>query len=130
MIPKWIYKQDLDLYFGVMKTGKFPKFDWSVIKRLISICDYFKNFDLMNTLINEIIIPNLDKFTCLKILKDYLEKLDNEDTKQYYTEIIQKCFEISAKNIFYLVNNHQNELAMLKDDSLEEIIERFIIILI
>ena len=92
----------------------------------MSICEYLKNYELMNTLINEIIIPNLDKFTCLKILKDYLEKLDNEETKHYYIEILQKCFEISAKNIFYLINNQQNELAMLNEDSLEEIIERYI----
>ncbi len=79
-------------------------------------------------MISENILPSLDKFTCLKILKDYLEKLENEHTKHLYIELIQRSFETASKNIFYLINNHQNELALLKHDSLEEIIERLIII--
>ena len=69
-------------------------------------------------------MPNLDKFTCLKILKDYLDKVDNEQTKSLYTDLVQRCFEIASKNIFYLINNHQSDLAILNEESLEEIIER------
>ena len=114
----------MELYFNIVVSGKLPKLDSNHIKKVISVCEYFKNVELISTIINENIIPNLDKFSCLKILKDYLEKLENENTKHLYIEIIQKCFEIASKNIFYLINNHQNELAMLKENSLEEIIER------
>lgn len=123
-MPKWIERNYLDLYFGILSNGKFPKLDFNHTKKLISICEYFKNYDLINTLVSENILTNLDKFSCLKILKDYLEKLDNEHIRHLYIEVIQRCFEMASKNIFYLINNHQNELALLKQDSLEEIIER------
>jgi len=127
-LPKWIERSSLDLYFNVVSNLKFQKLDFNQIKKLTSICEYFKNFDIINTVISENILPSLDKFTCLKILKDYLEKLENEHTKHLYIELIQRSFETASKNIFYLINNHQNELALLKHDSLEEIIERLIII--
>lgn len=123
-MPKWIERNQLDLYFGILSNGKIPKLDYNHTRKFIFVCEYFKNRDLINTVINENILPNLDKFSCLKILKDYLERSDNEQTRHLYIDIIQKCFEIAAKNIFYLINNHQNELALLKQDSLEEIIER------
>ena len=123
-MPKWIERSYLDLYFSITVNGKFPKMDSHATKKLISICEYFKNIDLIGNLINEIIMPNLDKFTCLKILKDYLDKVYNEQTKSLYTDLVQRCFEIASKNIFYLINNHQSDLAILNEESLEEIIER------
>lgn len=124
VLPKWIERNYIDLYFSVVSNVKLHKLDFNQMKRLISVCEYFRNNEIIISLISENILPTLDKFTCLKILKDYLEKLENQNTKHLYIELIQKSFETASKNIFYLINNHQNELALLKHDCLEEIIER------
>lgn len=124
VLPKWIEKTHLELYFSIMINGKLPKIDSHVTKKVLSICEYFRNYDLIGNLINDVIMPNLDKFSCLKILNDYLDKLDDKLTKTIYSELVQRCFEIASKNIFYLINNHQSDLALLKEDSLDEIIER------
>ena len=108
-----------------MLTHRLPKFDLLITKKLICLSDYFKNTELIKTLINECLFPNLDKLTCLRILRDYIDLIQNDQTKYLYFEIIQKCIEIASKNIFYLINNNQEDLALLKEDSLEEIIEKY-----
>ena len=124
MLPKWVEKKMFELYFNIILTNKLPKFDLIVTKKLIVLSDFLKNSDLIKTLINECLFPNLDKLTCLRILRDYIDLIQNDQTRFLYIEIIQKCIEIASKNIFFLVNNNQEDLALLKEDSLEEIIEK------
>ena len=124
MLPKWIEKKMLELYFNILITNKLPKFDLVVTKKLICLSDYLKNSDLIKTLINECLFPNLDKLSCLRILRDYIDLIQTDQTRFLYIEIVQKCIEIASKNIFYLINNNQEDLALLREDSLEEIIEK------
>lgn len=55
---------------------------------------------------------------------DYIKEIYKEETKFLFIELIQNCIDISSKNIFYLINNQQDDLSSIGEDSLEEIIER------
>lgn len=112
----------VELYFSLVLTGKLPKFDMNITKKLIQVSEFFKNKHIVKTLIDECLVPNLDKMTCLRILRDYFDQIKSND---HYFELVSKCIEIASKNIFFLIHNNQEELARLSEDSLEEIIGRY-----
>jgi hypothetical protein len=61
----------------------------------------------------------------LKIIKDYINFIYDDNTKDIFINLIQNSIELASKNIYYLINNFQEELFSISEDSLEEIIERY-----
>ena len=98
--------------------------DLLTCKKLVELSTFFNNEALIKTLIHESILPCLDKTSCIRILGDYIKEIYKEETKFLFIELIQNCIDISSKNIFYLINNQQDDLSSIGEDSLEEIIER------
>lgn len=97
------------------------------IKKVLSLCDYFKNEELTSVVLNEYILPGLDKFSCIRILKDFSERLefDHPVNGNVYFEIVEKAYDIASKNIFFLINNQQSDMALLKEELIENVIERY-----
>lgn len=54
-----------------------------------------------------------------------MDYIYDESTRPLFVEIIQTCIETASKNIFYLINNQNDDLFSISEDSLEEIIERY-----
>ncbi len=73
----------------------------------------------------ESIFSQLDKNTCLKIIKDYIRKLYDNQTKQLFIGLIQSAIDLAADNIFYLINMKYSELISIGLDPIEEIIEHY-----
>jgi hypothetical protein len=130
LLPKWIEKKSFEIFLKLLKinspsNNSANKIDLNTCKKLIDISIFFKAFHIAENLISDSILPNLEKQTCLKIIKEYIHLIYEEDTRGIFVDLIHKCIEISSKNIFYLINNQQDELFSLTEDSLEEIIERY-----
>jgi hypothetical protein len=75
--------------------------------------------------VKESIFSQLDKNTCLKIIKDYIRKLYDNQTKQLFIGLIQSAIDLAADNIFYLINMKYSELISIGLDPIEEIIEHY-----
>lgn len=128
VLPKWIEKKDFELFLNFLlltSQGQVQKFDQLTCKRLIDISVFFKSMNSVKNLVNDCILPNLEKQTCLKLIKDYIDFLYDEETRNPFVSLVQKCMEIAAKNIFYLINNQSDQLFQISKESLEEIIERY-----
>jgi len=123
-LPKWIEKKFFELFLNAIQTQKILKFDLLTCKKLVELSIFFNNENFIRTLINESILPNLDKASCIQILGDYIKEIYKEDTKFLFIDLVQNCIDISSKNIFYLVNNQLDDLSSIGEDTLEEIIER------
>ncbi len=67
----------------------------------------------------------MEKNTCLKIIKDYINYIYEENSKNLFLELIQTSIDIASNNIYYLISNLNDELFSISEDSLEEIIERY-----
>ena len=105
-----------------MTTKKPLNLDLSCSKKLILLSQYLLNDTLILTVIEDCIVPNITKYTCLRVLLDYFDKLSENNI---YLQLIQNCIEVASKNIYFLINNQSDEIAMLKDETIEEIIERY-----
>lgn len=79
----------------------------------------------MEKLIDECIFPSLEKNNCLRIIKEYIKKLYDNNTKRVFINLIQAAIDLASNNIFYLINNKYNELIGIGIDPLEEIIEHY-----
>ena len=106
-----------------MTSSKPLNFDFSCSKKLILLSNYLLNHSLTQIIINDCVIPNITKYTCLRILLDYYSSLPENAV---YLNLIQNCIEIASKNIYFLINNQNDEINMLNDEIIEEIIERYL----
>jgi hypothetical protein len=127
-LPQWIEKDNLELFLSLICGGNKAKLDLESSRKVIDIAVYFKAYNLIKSIICDSIIPNLDKHTCLKIIKNYIKFIydDNSSIKGLFVNLVLYTFEIASKNIYYLLNNSPDELFSISDDSLEEIIERYL----
>ncbi len=111
------------MYLNI-QSSKNLKLDLLNSKKLIDLSILFDNENLIITIVNDCIMPNVDKGSCIRILGDYIKELYKEErTRLLFVDLVQSCIDIASKNIFYLINNQQDELSMIGEDSLEEIIE-------
>ena len=72
VLPKWIEKKDFELFLNFLlltSQGQVQKFDLVTCKRLIDISVFFKSLISVKNLVNDCILPNLEKQTCLKLIK-------------------------------------------------------------
>lgn len=127
LLPKWVDKKHFEYFLNllVIRSPTPSKLDLHMAKKIIDISVFLKTYFLIKNIISDSILPTLDRHTSLRILKDYIHLLYEEDTRGIVISLIQKSIEISADNIFYLINNHQDDLFSLSKDTLEEIIERY-----
>lgn len=99
--------------------------DLQIQKKIVEISIYFKAYNITKIIVEEYITPNLDKTTCLQILHDYMEYIYNEEYRNIFLNLIHVCMGIASNNIYYLVNNKNEDLFSIPEDSLEEIFERY-----
>jgi hypothetical protein len=129
ILPKWVDKKNFEIFLNVLiiraPNPQVSKLDLFTCKKVIEIGVYLKKINLIKTIINDSICPHLDKISCLRILKDYINYLYKDDTRNLFVNIVQKSIEIASNNIFFLINNLQEELFSISKDTLEEIIERY-----
>jgi len=116
-------KQNLNY---VLNNNLNKIYDFDTTRIVIGVSIIFQTFHITKFLIDDIISPNLDKLNCLKIINDF-SNFSSADmsTQQIITQLVHKCVDLASKNIFYLINNVQDELFSISQESLEEIIERY-----
>jgi hypothetical protein len=130
VLPKWIDKKTFELFLNFelltnSVNNQKIKVDLPTCKKLVDVAVFIKSSRTITNLINECIMPNLDKLTCLKIIKNYIDLIYESEVGSNFVSLMHKCIEIAASNIFYLINNMSDELFSISKDSLEEIIEKY-----
>jgi hypothetical protein len=128
-LPKWVEKKNFEIFLNVLiirsPNPQVSKLDLHTCNKVIEIGVFLKTINVIKTIINDSILPHLEKQNCLRILKDYINYLYEEDSRVLFVNLVQKSIEIASNNIFFLVNNLQEELFSISKDTLEEIIERY-----
>src|SRR5690606_21942408 len=56
-LPRWVERRYFDLFIKLAQTSKLPKLDLTQTKKLISLCELFKTFELINILLTESVLP-------------------------------------------------------------------------
>lgn len=68
----------------------------------------------------------IDKNNCLEILDEYIGKVYSPELeKSIYLGLVQAGIEQAYKNIFFLLNNHYDQLIEINIDTIEAVIERY-----
>lgn len=117
------HKQNLNY---VLNNNLNKIYDFDTTRIVIGVSIIFQTFHITKFLIDDIISPNLDKLNCLKIINDFSNfSSADKATQLIITQLVHKCTDLASKNIFYLINNVQDELFSISQESLEEIIERY-----
>lgn len=125
LLPRNVNKESFELFINVCGSKKKQKIDLSHCQQLLIISHYFNYKPLISRIINEIISPSVEKSSALRIIKDHIKRIYDPEMKSIYMPLVQKAINISADNIFYLINNKYNDLVNLGTDAVEEIVENF-----
>lgn len=125
LLPRSVNRESFELFVNVCGSKKKQKIDLSHCHQLLTISHFFNYKPLISRIINEIILPSVEKSSSLRIIKDHIKKIYDPEVKSIYMPLVQKAINISADNIFYLINNKYNEFINLGSEAVEEIVENF-----
>ena len=125
LLPRIVDKEAFELFLNILEFNNEYHIDTNKALKLVNVADYFKYTPLLEKIIKNILIPSLDKNSCLRVIKDYTKKLYDPITKPLFLNLLQDAIDIAASNIFYLINNKSQDLLAIGLDPLEEIIENY-----
>ena len=130
-MPEWIYPSELLDYFKY--TGYNLNSLEIKLRKLLQITYFFQNFESVNLLIYNEIIPNLNNENALAFLEDSHLKLSikNSNSNLEGVPVDQVWFDLFVSSLnfvafnflFYLTNKFDNIIALNKL-LIEEVIEK------
>ena len=120
ILPRETDKSSFEIFLNLIGVKNFKKFNFVTTIKLLNISVFFKYEPLIELLLEGL---EFDKNNCLKVIREFIKKLDDIQLRPLFLDTIQKAVDVSAKNIFFLINNKYQELMSLSLSTLEEIIE-------
>lgn len=135
-LPKWIKKNDLLEYFFYYKNGILLNCKDGYYKSVLKIADFFENFELIEKIVTNNILPCLNETSALIYLAEAYEhfSINSSNNASFYNskilwfDLLISCKEYISKNLtnFLLNQNLRKTLLNLKEKVNDDIIDDYI----
>ena len=129
IFPEGIDVDSLQLFCTfLLKPEKINISNYIYLKKILNVCAFFNAKEIINNISERYIAPKIDKDNCLDIVIHFFDfiHIENETIRNIFIKIINKSLVIISQNLIYLLNNKQNKLYALNNQTIEEIVELFL----
>ena len=129
IFPEGIDVDSLQLFCTfLLKPEKINISNYIYLKKILNVCAFFNAKEIISNISERYIAPKIDKDNCLDIVIHFFDfiHIENETIRNIFIKIINKSLVIISQNLIYLLNNKQNKLYSLNNQTIEEIIELFL----
>ena len=129
IFPEGIDVDSLQLFCTfLLKPEKINISNYIYLKKILNVCAFFNAKEIINNISERYIAPKIDKDNCLDIVIHFFDfiHIENETIRNIFIKIINKSLVLISQNLIYLLNNKQNKLYSLNNQTIEEIVELFL----
>ena len=129
IFPEGIDVDSLQLFCTfLLKPEKINISNYIYLKKIFNVCIFFNAKEIINNISERYIAPKIDRDNCLDIVIHFLDftHIETEEIRNIFIKIINKSLVLISQNLIYLLNNKQNKLYSLNNQTVEEIVELFL----